>query len=371
MGKDYYQILGVSRSANDDELKKAYRKLALKYHPDKNKDPGAEEKFKQIGEAYDVLSDPKKRRIYDQVGEEGLKGGLGAGGGGTGFPEGFASSEMPGGFSYSYHGDPRATFQQFFGTNNPFESFFGPAMGGVGGPGGPGGVEGMDIDLEHLLGGVRGGGGGPGGGGGGPFAPNRSQTFHSSRGAKAAHAQDPPIEKELQISLEDIARGTEKRMKITRRVYNEATGGFRQEDKVLTLNIKRGWKAGTRVTFAREGDQVPGKVPADIAFVIRDKPHPTFARDGSDLVYTAKVTLRDALCGAAIRVPTLLDGEREVNLRSEIVRPSTTKRLQGFGLPFPKEPSKKGDLVVKFDIQFPERLSDSSKQILNDVLGHH
>ena len=139
MGKDYYQILGVSRSANDDELKKSYRKLALKYHPDKNKDPGAEEKFKSIGEAYDVLSDPKKRRIYDQVGEEGLKGGLGAGG--SGMPEGFTSSEMPGGFSYAYHGDPRATFQQFFGTNNPFESFFGPAMGG-GLPGGPGGGRG-------------------------------------------------------------------------------------------------------------------------------------------------------------------------------------------------------------------------------------
>ena len=361
MGKDYYQILGVSRSANDDELKKSYRKLALKYHPDKNKDPGAEEKFKSIGEAYDVLSDPKKRRIYDQVGEEGLKGGLGAGG--SGMPEGFTSSEMPGGFSYAYHGDPRATFQQFFGTNNPFESFFGPAMGG-GLPGAPGGVEGMDIDLEHLLGGVR-GGGGPGGG----FAPNRSQTFHSSRGAKAT--QDPPIEKELQISLEDIARGTEKRMKISRRVYNEATGGYRQDDKVLTINVKKGWKAGTKVTFAKEGDQVPGKVPSDIAFVIRDKPHPTFTRDGSNLVYTAKVTLRDALCGTTLRVPTLLDGERDVNLRNEVIKPNTTKRLQGFGLPFPKDPNKKGDLVIKFDIEFPERLSDSSKQILNDVLGHH
>jgi DnaJ-class molecular chaperone len=114
MGKDYYAILGVARSATDDELKKAYRKLALKYHPDKNKAKGAEEKFKEIGEAYDVLSDPKKRQIYDQFGEEGLKGGMGgghSGGGGSsgGMPNGFD------GFSYSYHGDPRATFQQFFG----------------------------------------------------------------------------------------------------------------------------------------------------------------------------------------------------------------------------------------------------------------
>jgi DnaJ-class molecular chaperone len=127
MGKDYYRILGVSRTANDDELKKAYRKLALKYHPDKNKSPSAEDKFKEIGEAYDVLSDEKKRRIYDQLGEEGLKGGMPAGPGPT-----FNGTEMPPGFTnYSYHGDPRATFQQFFGTSNPFESFFGPAgMGG-------------------------------------------------------------------------------------------------------------------------------------------------------------------------------------------------------------------------------------------------
>ena len=108
-----------------------------------------------------------------------------------------------------------------------------------------------------------------------------------------------------------------------------------------------------------------------MAFVIRDKPHPTFTRDGSNLVYTAKVTLRDALCGTTLRVPTLLDGERDVNLRNEVIKPNTTKRLQGFGLPFPKDPNKKGDLVIKFDIEFPERLSDSSKQILNDVLGHH
>lgn len=122
MGKDYYKILGVSKGASDDELKKAYRKMALKYHPDKNKSAGAEEKFKEIGEAYDVLSDPQKRRIYDQVGEEGLKGGMGSGP--SGF-EGHSTGGMPGGsFSYTYHGDPRATFAQFFGTSNPFESFF-------------------------------------------------------------------------------------------------------------------------------------------------------------------------------------------------------------------------------------------------------
>merc|ERR1712008_28574 len=125
MGKDYYIILGVTRGASDDEIKKAYRKLALKYHPDKNQSPGAEEKFKEIGEAYDVLSDSKKKQIYDQYGEDGLKGSMGGGGGHSG-PT--SHQGMPNfgdnNFSYTYHGDPRATFSQFFGNSNPFESFF-------------------------------------------------------------------------------------------------------------------------------------------------------------------------------------------------------------------------------------------------------
>jgi len=114
MGKDYYSILGIKKGATDDEVKKAYRKLALKYHPDKNKAADAEEKFKLVAEAYEVLSDKKKRGIYDQYGEDGLKGSPGGGGGGMG-PTG-----NPGqGFTYSFHGDPRATFAQFFGTSDP------------------------------------------------------------------------------------------------------------------------------------------------------------------------------------------------------------------------------------------------------------
>ncbi len=358
MGKDYYKILGVAKNATDDELKKAYRKLALKYHPDKNKSPGAEEKFKEVGEAYDVLSDTRKRQIYDQCGEEGLKGGMGAG-------HSESSGSFPGGFSYTYHGDPRATFAQFFGTSNPFESFFANSAGGNSGHPGS---EGMDIDIESLLG----GGGlfgmpGRGGGGGGPGA-FRSQTFSGPRGAKAQPVQDPTIEKEIHVSLEDIAKGVEKKMKISRRVFDES-GHSRQEEKVLTITVKPGWKAGTKVTFSREGDQVPGKIPADIAFIIRDKPHPTFARDGSNIVYTCKLGLREALCGTVVQVPTLEGGSVGVNMTNEVIKPATTKRLQGYGLPFPKEPQRKGDLIVKFDIKFPDRLTQSSKDILYDVLG--
>jgi len=355
MGKDYYAILNVKKGANDDELKKAYRKMALKYHPDKNKSAGAEEKFKEIGEAYDVLSDPKKRQIYDQLGEEGLKGGAGGPGGHPG------SSGGPGDFTYTYHGDPRATFSQFFGTSNPFEMFMN--MNG-GRPGGQPGVENMDIDLEDLLGGF--------GGRGGPF---RSHTFNGSdvgghpHGPKQTRTQDATIEKEVHVSLEDIAKGIEKKMKISRRVYDEL-GNARAEEKVLTINVKPGWKSGTKITFAKEGDRVPGRIPADIAFVIRDKPHATFTRDGSNIIYTHKISLRDALCGTIIEAPTLDGRKKGLNLMDEVIKPNTTKKLQGFGLPFPKEPSKRGDLIVKFDIQFPDRLSSSSKDILSDVLNN-
>jgi len=353
MGKDYYSILGVSKGATDDELKKAYRKLALKFHPDKNKSAGAEEKFKEVGEAYDVLSDPKKKQIYDQLGEEGLKGNAGGHSGGD-----FG----PGGFTYTYHGDPRATFSQFFGTSNPFEMFFNvPGQGGNTGMGpGFGGHEGMDIDINELLGGGMGGGG-----------PYRSQTFHGGQsGSKQQRVQDPTIEKDVMVSLEDISKGVQKKMKISKRVYDES-GGSRLEEKVLQINVKPGWKAGTKVTFAKEGDRIPGKTPADIAFVIRDKPHPTFKRDDSNIVYTHKISLREALCGTVVTVPLLNGQKRAINCMDEVIKPTSTRRIQGEGLPYPKEPNRKGDLIVKFDITFPDRISQSSKDILGDVLGRY
>jgi DnaJ-class molecular chaperone len=115
MGLDYYKILGVPKDANDDIIKKAYRKLALKYHPDKNTEPGAPEKFREIAEAYDVLSDAEKRRIYDQFGEEGLKGGVGGMPGGM--PNFGGAGGMPGGagFHYRFTQDPNDIFAKFFG----------------------------------------------------------------------------------------------------------------------------------------------------------------------------------------------------------------------------------------------------------------
>lgn len=352
MGKDYYKILGVAKGVSDEELKKAYRKMALKYHPDKNKSPGAEDKFKEIAEAYDVLSDPKKREIFDKYGEEGLKGGVPGGGGG------FTGGTPDAGGYYHYSGDPRETFRMFFGEeNNPFGSFF---MGGPGG--GPrnmfhfstGTDDHMDVDDE-------------------PFPQfNRGPSTSSfpggmGRGMGRRKRQDPAVVKDLQVSLEEVLNGTSKKLKITRRVLNPDGQSTRVEDKILQIDVKPGWKAGTKITFPKEGDQTPNSIPADIVFVIKDKPHSTFVRDGQDIRYKARIALRDALCGTTIQVPTLSGRKIPLNLM-EIVGPGSQRRIQGEGLPYAKQPSKKGDLIIEFDIKFPDKISQSAREILRDCI---
>ncbi|VEN58963.1 unnamed protein product [Callosobruchus maculatus] len=349
MGKDYYKILNLSKGASDDDIKKAYRKLALKYHPDKNKSPGAEEKFKEVAEAYEVLSDKTKRDVYDAYGEEGLKGGVGGGTGGV--------NSQPGNFSYTYHGDPRATFAQFFGNSSPFSAFFDFGNNRMF-------MHEDDIEVDDPFASL--GGQQPRGPGGGAFR-SQSFNFHGSPNRSKDKMQDPPIEHDLYVSLEDIAKGCQKKMKISRKVL-QPDGSTKKEDKVLTINVKPGWKAGTKITFQREGDQSRNKIPADIVFIIRDKPHPLFKREGSDIKYTAKVSLKQALCGCTIEVPTMAGKTLSLNYQNEIIKPNTVRRIQGYGLPLPKEPSRHGDLIVNFDIRFPDNLSQSAKDIIYDTL---
>jgi DnaJ-class molecular chaperone len=320
------------------------------------------------------LSDKRRREIYDQVGEEGLKGGASAGqsGGGGG---GMGGGGMGGGggspqYSYTFSGDPRATFSQFFGTSDPFASFFNMGDGG----GDDMGSGGTFINIGGMpMPGMGMGGGMPGQPGMGGRRPQSFNINGPGPGAKKSdfggaqrQQQDPAIEHDLYVSLEDINKGCVKKMKISRNVIG-SDGNLYKEDKVLSIAVKAGWKAGTKITFAREGDQATGKIPADIIFVIRDKPHPVFKRESSDLKYTAKISLRDALCGTTIEVPNLTGTKSTLNLTERVIKPNTIERIQGKGLPYPKEPSRRGDLLVQFDIQFPDKLTKSQRDIIFDI----
>ncbi|KAE9555749.1 hypothetical protein FO519_000963 [Halicephalobus sp. NKZ332] len=326
MGKDYYKILGIAKGATEDEIKKAYRKMALKYHPDKNKDPGAETKFKEVAEAYDVLSDAKKKEIYDKFGEEGLKADGVPGGAGAG----------ANGFHYQFTGDPMRMFSQMFGNGGGLFTDF----GGFGGPGGADFVFTNGDDFGFGM---------PGMG-----HPRRTQR------------QDPTVQHELPVSLEDIHKGCTKKMRITRKVVS-ADGSVKTEDKVLSINIKPGWKSGTKITFPKEGDQMPGRVPADIAFVIKDKPHPKFKREGSDIRYVHKLSLKDALCGTSIDVP-ILDGTSQRMTIDTVIKPNSTRRLSGQGLPNPKLSNKRGDLIVEFNVVFPDSIPPAAKDLIKNAL---
>jgi len=346
MGKDYYSVLGVSKTATDADLKKAYRKLALKFHPDKNQAPGAEDKFKAISEAYEVLSDEKKRRIYDQVGEEGLKNGgmqppppqngprMSAGG----MPN-FGQNGGSGTFTFT-SSDPKDIFAQFFGGSSGGGGGFGGLGGGFGGLGGYGGVEDMDVDDGN----------------------------HQPSGGKKPRLQEPPIHKDLPVSLENLLEGCEKKMKITRKNYKN-DGSFTTEEKILKITVKPGWKEGTKITFPEEGDRIPGKVPADVVFIVKDKLHPAFRRDGANLRYTHSLLLKDALCGTVFTVPSLKGNRLSVDCSRDILKPKQTKRLKGYGLPFHKNPKVKGDIIVDFNIIFPDSLTDSTKGTLRSALS--
>lgn len=364
MGRDFYKILGVSRDCTKEDLKKAYRKLALKWHPDKNPDnrEQASEKFKEIAEAYAVLNDDEKRKIYDQYGEEGLQ--MGAGGDDSGEP----------GVHHVYSNfgniDPSEIFKEFFGTSNIFDI---PGFGGMGGMGGMGNhgnkrfkfsTGGNGGNSGFSFSGIPGGMGGGFNFGGMEEDDDYPQPGQSNSEYRPKMAKQETTNYDLYCSLEELFRGCTKKMKIVKTIVDR-NGSSRKESKIIEINIKPGWKEGTAITFENEGDQVPGQIPGDVKFIIKEKPHPKFKREKNDLIYKANITLEEALTGCVVPIETL-DG-RVVNFPvRRIVSPETRDRISEEGMPISKQPGQRGDLIIEYNIQFPKSLSQDQKiQIKN------
>jgi len=331
--KDYYSILGVSKTATDDEIKKAYRKLALKYHPDRTKAEGKAkdeltEKFKQISHAYEVLSDADKRKLYDQYGDQFEQ--MGAGG-----P---SASAGPGGsrvYTNFSDADAARIFEQFFGGSNPFQTGHFDDSDDSGGSSGPG---------SFFFSSFGGAGGAPG-----------SMPFGSRSARKRPF---PQTIKKFTCTLEELYTGTTKRMKVTGTSGVDASGRPVPSEKILEIQVKAGWKAGTKVTFHEpEGE---------IVLVLEEAKHPIFRREGDDLIVISDLTLKEALCGTSVRVDTLSGRALKVNVR-DVVYPGYEKRVAGEGMPNSKTLTK-GDLVLRFNVHWPRELTEDQKNCLRGIL---
>ena len=312
--KNYYDILQIAKGSTDVEIKKAYRKLAMKWHPDKNPQEVQEEaakKFQDIGEAYDVLSDLKKRAIYDQYGYEGLRDGI---------PDTTGTS----GEGYSYKENAQEIFESFFGTTNPFASFgFGETA---------------------------------------PFASKLNKT-----GSKKAD----PVVITLDCTLTELYNGCVKEIYITRKRFNY-NKELNEDGKVFKITVKPGWKKGTKVTFPGEGDESESIAPADVIFVIQEvKTHDErqYERDGNILIYTYTLSLSDALTDCNLQVPTL--DKRLLSIACpEVVSPYYEKLITGEGMPISKAPGSKGDLILKFHILFPKYLNGVKRTKIREILAN-
>ncbi|XP_037918851.1 dnaJ homolog subfamily A member 1 isoform X2 [Hermetia illucens] len=341
----FYDILGVSPAATPDELKKAYRKLALKYHPDKNPNEG--EKFKQISLAYEVLSDPEKRQIYDEGGEAAIKKG-GAGG------------------------------AEFTSPMHLFEMLFGDAFGG----GRRREMRGKDlihqmaVTLEELYNGaVR------------KLALQKSVICDKcdGRGGKkgAVEKCQQCRGSGVQTKVQSIGPGIMQQIEqVCRRcmgqgeIINEkdrcknCNGRKTVRDrKILEVHVEKGMRDGQKIQFSGEGDQEPGLQPGDIIIVLEEKEHPVFMRAGNDLVMKRPIQLVEALCGFQMVIKTLDNRDLVItSLPGEVIKNDQTKCIMGEGMPMYKNPFEKGRLIIQFQVIFPERITPEVVPTLEQCL---
>jgi DnaJ homolog subfamily A member 1 len=330
----YYDLLGVKPNATLDELKKSYRKLALKYHPDKNPDADSAEKFKQISLAYEVLSNPKKRDLYDKGGEQALKeGGLG---GESGFSSAFDIFDM-----FFGGGGSRSRRNQNKGKDVMHQ---------------------LSVSLDDMYNGTtrklalqknvicdkcEGRGGKQG-------AVQKCTTCKGSGSQVIINQLGAGMYQQIHTSCRDCDGAGEK---INPKDMCKNCQGKKiiQERKILEVHIDKGMEDGQRITFYGEGDQSPGLEPGDIIIILEEKEHAIFKRKEMDLFMKMEITLTEALCGFRRPIKTL--DNRTIVISShpgEFIKPHDVKCILNEGMPMYKNPFEKGRLIVSFDVKFPE-----------------
>lgn len=352
-----YDRLGVKPGATQDEIKKAYRKRAIATHPDKNKDnPQAAEEFKDVGQAYEILSDPEKRRAYDQgglsangnpapaqdggfgdFGFSGGAGGFGSSGGGSAFPP---EGGWPGAggtrFDYTSNGKPSGGFS-FSDADDIFTNFFKNS--------------GMDDD----------------------FLGPSTHSFGTSRGPRYREPKRAPtpevqaVEKPLPVTLEQLYKGGAKKIKINRKVYDQASGKRKFDGKEVEVNIRPGFKEGTKIKYKGFGDQTEDGHTQDLHLVIKQKPHDRFIRQGDDLRIVVELDLKEAL-STWERVVDGIDGRRTKVTAGTPTQPGQEIRYPEQGMPKSKKPGERGDMIVEVKVTFPKSLTPQQKEDLAKIL---